>query len=87
MTTSDCPICYETCYNDNFINCDNNHIACCLDCFSKLPNNNCPICRNPLSTKSETLQEERTRLLEENDALRRRINELEREGLGNWVEY
>ena len=138
MTTSDCPICYETCYNDNFINCDNNHIACCLDCFSILPNTNCPICRNSLSTKSETttrsqeererllqeeitrlqeqlriaqeererlLLEERTRLqeqlrilreeterllLEERTRLqeeRERLLHIEREGMGNWVEY
>ena len=48
MTSTDCPICYETFSNDLFINCSNNHIACCYDCFSKLTDNKCPICRNPL---------------------------------------
>ena len=54
MTITDCPICYETFTNDNFINCPNNHIACCIDCFSKLSNNNCPICRNPLNNETTT---------------------------------
>jgi hypothetical protein len=48
MASTDCPICYETFTNDLFINCSNNHIACCYECFSKLTDNNCPMCRNPL---------------------------------------
>ena len=48
MASTDCPICYETFSNDLFINCSNNHIACCLECYNKLTDNNCPICRNPL---------------------------------------
>jgi hypothetical protein len=48
MTSTDCPICYESFANDLFINCSNNHIACCLECYNKLTDNNCPMCRNPL---------------------------------------
>ena len=48
MASTDCPICYETFSNDLFINCSNNHIACCYECLSKLTDNNCPICRKSL---------------------------------------
>ena len=54
MASTDCPICYETFSNDLFINCSNNHIACCLECFNKLTDNNCPMCRNPLGYREVT---------------------------------
>lgn len=48
QNTKDCPICYERYNISHMIDCPNNHVACCIECLSRITNNNCPICRTTL---------------------------------------
>ena len=45
----ECPVCYRNQDEDDLqlIDC-NNHIACCEDCWKKLRENKCPICRESI---------------------------------------
>jgi hypothetical protein len=74
---NDCPICYQTFTNDLFINCSNNHIACCLECYNKLTDNNCPMCRTPLGysqVRTTTTTTTTTRITARMGSPRSRIN-------------
>ena len=46
---NECPVCYRNQDEDDLqlIDC-NNHIACCEDCWKKLRENKCPICRESI---------------------------------------
>jgi uncharacterized Zn finger protein (UPF0148 family) len=53
-TTETCPICLDDFNKDEFINCNNNHIACCYKCLSRMTDEKCPMCRRNLFTTTIT---------------------------------
>ena len=55
MTSLECPICLDSLKNTFMITTPCNH-SFCMQCFIKIDNDTCPMCRKPLFTKKMSQQ-------------------------------
>ncbi len=54
----ECCVCYNTACMERYVKCIQCVEGVCEDCYMKLPKDECPICRNPWSSRRQKDQEE-----------------------------